>query len=100
MTCCTARCWTVLHRQVLDRDVSPMSCRHCCCVPLRRTYASVALLGTEELSCAVERLESRGIVPCVTAFCGECNRLSAIVYDGDYVHGLALWERLGKYLSD
>ncbi len=81
---------------------SPMtSCRHCKPTPFTKSYASVALLGNECLESAVEALEGRGIVPCVNAVCGKCGELSVIVYEdceAPYVHALAMWERVGKYL--
>lgn len=78
-----------------------MRCRHCHPQPFTESYASVALLGTESLEHAVERLEGRGIVPCLTAVCGACNKLSAILYDVEepYLHTLVLYEHLGHYLA-
>jgi len=55
-----------------------------------------------DLEIEVESLESRGIVPSVTAVCGTCGRLSIILYDGalePYVHALALYAQVGKYLA-
>jgi len=56
----------------------------------------------KDLQTEVEALESRGIVPSVTAVCGTFGRLSIILYDGarePYVHGLALYERIGNYVA-
>lgn len=77
-----------------------MSCRHCDPLDFRRSYASVALLGRRDLREAVENVEARGIVPCITAVCPRCGKLSLIVHDAraPYVHALAVWDRVGGYL--
>lgn len=74
-------------------------CRHCAPRPFSATYASVVLLGNSDTEKAVVDLESRGIVPCINAVCGQCGKLSVLVYDDSYVHSLALWEKLGAYLA-
>lgn len=77
------------------------SCRHCVSASFEPSYASVALLGTRDLRDSVELLESRGIVPCVSAVCGKCGRLSVLVRGDErapFVHSLAMWERLGRHL--
>ncbi len=77
-----------------------MSCRHCQPRPFTKSYASVALLGQESLEHAITDLENRGIVPCVTAICGKCNKLSTIMYDVEepHLHSLVIYKILGKYL--
>ena len=78
-----------------------MSCRHCHPKPFERSYASVILLGQQDLRASVDELESKGIMPCLTAICPECSKLS-VIYNADdiapFVHTIALWKRLGPYL--
>ena len=47
----------------------------------------------------MESVEDVGIVPCVTAVCGECGRISVIAYDGSCAHALGLWKRYGKFIA-
>ena len=68
-----------------------------------KTYASITLLGTEDLETRVDQVESVGIVPCVTAVCGECGKMSLVLYEGvadPYVHALAMYERLVEHLGE
>jgi hypothetical protein len=47
-------------------------------------------------------LESRGIVPCVTAICGRCGRTSVVLHEGardPLAHALALYERVGRFIE-
>ena len=77
------------------------SCRHCHPREFQTSYASTVLLGNEDLKSAIETLENRGIVPCVTAVCGKCGKLSVVMYQGSadpYVHSLAMWNCLGRFL--
>lgn len=76
-----------------------MSCRHCTQTPLNATYSSTVFLGhSHPLDEAVHAVESLGIIPCVTAVCGSCGRLSLIVHDNSVLHSLGLYRRFGKFL--
>ena len=75
-------------------------CRHCSAFAFTRSYASVALLGEEDLQTSVEQVESQGIVPSVTAVCPRCNRVTVILCENEapYVHVVGVWRRLGAFL--
>ena len=76
-----------------------MSCRHCTQTPLSATYSSTVFLGhSHSLDDDVRAVESLGIIPCVTAVCGSCGRLSLIAQDGSVLHSLGLYRSFGKFL--
>ena len=75
-------------------------CRHCTPIAFEKSYASVALLGDEDLQASVEDVEAQGIVPSLTAVCPKCGNITAIMCDNvaPYVHVIGLWRQLGVYL--
>lgn len=47
----------------------------------------------------MESVEELGVIPCVTAVCGACNRISVIAYEGSCAHALGIWKRYGKFIA-
>jgi hypothetical protein len=79
-----------------------MACRHCSSCAARATYASVIVCGSNDVHQTIEFVENKGIVPCVTAICGGCGRVSLILHEGSkdpFAHSLAMWERYGKFIA-
>ncbi len=74
-----------------------MSCRHCTKVP--STYSAVLISGNTDPAQYMERVEEIGIIPCVTAVCGDCNRISVIAYDGSCAHALGMWMKYGNFIA-
>ena len=74
-----------------------MSCRHCSVI--RNTYASVVVCDGSNTVHYMERIEELGIIPCVTAVCGACNKISVIAYDGSCAHALGTWKQYGKFIA-
>jgi hypothetical protein len=76
-------------------------CRHCAGFSLddRTTYASVLVAGND-LCNTVESLEER-IVPCVTAVCPECDRVS-LISDGStesMLCSIYMWQSLREWID-
>lgn len=76
-------------------------CRHCAGFSLddRSTYASVLVAGNVFRS-TVESLEER-IVPCVTAVCPDCDRVS-LISDGStesMLCSIFMWQRLREWID-
>jgi hypothetical protein len=76
-------------------------CRHCAGFSLedRTTYASVLVAGNIFRS-TVESLEER-IVPCVTAVCPECDRVS-LISDGStesMLCSIFMWQSLREWID-
>ena len=77
-------------------------CRHCTPQTLNhRSYASVLVTnGAEGLSAVLSDLESR-IIPCVSAVCPECERIS-ILSDGSTESVLCtvyMWQRMRQWID-
>lgn len=74
-----------------------MCCRHCTGVSFDHgSYASV-LVGLQR---AIVEVEAR-IIPCVTAVCPGCNRVS-LISDGTLESGVrtvAMWRRLAEWVD-
>lgn len=81
----------------------PRLCRHCASLSLEdrpRTYACALVAGGSTLLEAVESLEER-IVPCVTAVCPKCDRVS-LVSDGStesMLCSIYMWQRLREWID-
>ncbi len=76
-------------------------CRHCAKFSLEDgcTYASVLVAGNVLLA-TVESLEKR-IIPCVTAVCPDCDRVS-IISDGStesMISSIFMWQRLKEWID-
>jgi hypothetical protein len=76
-------------------------CRHCAKFSLvdSRTYASVLVAGNALLA-TVESLEKR-IIPCVTAVCPDCDRVS-LISDGStesMICSIFMWQRLREWID-
>lgn len=83
-------------------QLPPRLCRHCAKVSLmdRATYSSVLITGTDTMKTTVESLEER-IIPCVTAVCPACNRVS-LISDGSIESMLCsiyMWQRLQEWID-
>ena len=85
--------------------IDPMSirrCRHCARFPFEdrdRTYASVLVAGGALLD-TIELLEKR-IIPCVTAVCPECDKIS-LISDGStesMISSIYMWQRLREWID-
>jgi hypothetical protein len=77
-------------------------CRHCASPAFdARSYASVLVAGgAKELQSIITDLESR-IVPCVTAVCPECQRVS-VLSDGSTESLLCtifMWRQLREWID-
>jgi hypothetical protein len=81
---------------IVDDDVA-MCCRHCTGISFDRgSYASV-LVGLQR---AIVEAEAR-VIPCVTAVCPGCNRVS-LISDGTLESGVrtvAMWRRLAEWVD-
>ena len=79
-----------------------IECRHCARVDVDAVPPSAALAlvleANKDLRSAVEELEAEGVLPCLTAVCPVCKRVSILVEDGGYAHVLALWKRVRPFL--
>jgi hypothetical protein len=79
----------------------PRRCRHCAGFSLaeKKTYASVLVAGDVLLE-TVELLERR-IIPCVTAVCPNCDRVS-LISDGSVdsmLCSIFMWQRLREWID-
>jgi hypothetical protein len=66
----------------------------------RATYSSILITGTDTMKTTVESLEER-IIPCVTAVCPACNRVS-LISDGSIESMLCsiyMWQRLQEWID-
>lgn len=80
----------------------PRRCRHCAGFPLegRTTYSSVLVTGSNAMRTMVESLEER-IIPCVTAVCPDCDRVS-LISDGStesMLCSIYMWQRLREWID-
>jgi hypothetical protein len=77
-----------------------MLCRHCHCASFDdKTYASV-LVSSGKLMPEIQSLETR-IIPCVTAVCPTCDRVS-VLSDGtteSVLCTLFMWQRLKEWID-
>ena len=74
-------------------------CRHCHPFELKDSYAS-RVLAPESLQALVESLEER-IIPCATAVCPACDRVT-ILSEGDersVVQTLVTWKLLARWVD-
>ena len=77
-------------------------CRHCAHFSFderESTYASVLVAGNVLLE-TVELLEKR-IIPCVTAVCPQCDRIS-LISDGStesMICSIYMWQRLREWID-
>ena len=86
---------------ILPNIAAPRRCRHCAGFSLedRITYSSVLVAGSA-LKRTVESIEER-IIPCVTAVCPSCDRVS-LISDGStesMLCSIFLWQKLGKWID-
>ncbi len=86
---------------ILPNSAAPRRCRHCAGFSLdgTATYSSVLVAGSV-LRTAVESIEKR-IIPCVTAVCPDCDRVS-IISDGStesMLCSIFLWQRLREWID-
>jgi hypothetical protein len=79
-------------------------CRHCAGTTLEdcaATYSSVLITGGERaMKTMVESLEER-IIPCVTAVCPACDRVS-LISDGStesMLCSIYMWQRLREWID-
>ena len=75
-------------------------CRHCAGIdPDETSYASV-LVGNGGMRVMVESIEAR-IIPCVTAVCSECGRVSLLSNGtpASCVRTVAMWRRMAEWLD-
>lgn len=77
-------------------------CRHCACVAVSDTYASVLIAdGPTLLPELLERLEER-IIPCTTAVCPRCDRISTLSNGtvDSLVRTVVMWRRLKDWIDE
>jgi hypothetical protein len=81
--------------------MSATCCRHCCrLVPDESSYAAVLVGNGERLGRVIESMETR-IIPCITAVCPKCGRVS-ILSSGttsSCVRTVATWRRLAEWID-
>ena len=87
--------------RIMPDITAPRRCRHCAGFSLedRITYSSVLVAGSA-LKRTVESIEER-IIPCVTAVCPNCDRVS-LISDGStesMLCSIFMWQRLGKWID-
>jgi hypothetical protein len=87
--------------RIMPDITAPRRCRHCAGFSLedRITYSSVLVAGSA-LKRMVESIEER-IIPCVTAVCPNCDRVS-LISDGStesMLCSIFMWQRLGKWID-
>jgi hypothetical protein len=82
-------------------DDVAMCCRHCVGLSVKdESYASV-LVGNGSLQRTIAEIETR-VIPCVTAICPECGRVS-LISDGTLESGVrtvAMWRRLAEWVDN
>lgn len=81
-----------------------IKCRHCTRSPAEMeepSAASVLILGEKSILSAVEELEAEGVLPCLTAVCPNCQRISILTEEGHgaCAHVLGLWARMRPFLE-
>jgi hypothetical protein len=78
-----------------------MRCRHCENIPLcDESYASV-LVGDTGCFLRTAQLIEKRIIPCVTAVCPDCNRVS-LLSSGTMescVRTVAMWRRVAEWVD-
>ena len=78
-------------------------CRHCAGLSLEEctTYSTILITGSDHtMKTMVESLEER-IIPCVTAVCPACNRVS-LISDGStesMLCSIYMWQRLREWID-
>ncbi len=76
-------------------------CRHCTGIAPDEpsSYASV-LVGGGEMSKVIESIETR-IIPCVTAVCPKCGRVSLLSNGtpASCVRTVAMWQRMAGWVD-
>ena len=82
-------------------STAPRRCRHCAGFSLddRITYSSVLVAGSV-LRRTIESIEER-IIPCVTAVCPTCDRVS-LISDGStesMLCSIFMWQRLREWID-
>jgi hypothetical protein len=85
----------------MQSSAPPRRCRHCAGFSLdgRITYSSVLVAGNV-LRTTIELIEER-IIPCVTAVCPTCDRVS-LISDGStesMLCSIFMWQRLREWID-
>lgn len=76
-------------------------CRHCADIaPDETSYASVLVGNGDPMRSVVESIEAR-IIPCVTAVCPKCGRVSLLSNGtpASCVRTVAMWRRMASWVD-